>query len=166
MAHNPTPTRTTVQDAVERVNADLRDLLDQLAAIPALNAAEAASTIAAVETVGRLADAARVRAAAPLATEPGMPEQLGFTSSVTAVAALCGIKETSARARIRIAAGISNDITIAGVPIPAAHPRVGAALDAGELGLDAASLIVTELGSVAGRVERDILDAAEAIMIS
>ncbi|MGV8882983.1 MAG: DUF222 domain-containing protein [Rhodoglobus sp.] len=166
MAHNPTPTRTTVQDAVERVNADLRDLLDQLAAIPALNAAEAASTIAAVETVGRLADAARVRAAAPLATEPGMPEQLGFTSPVTAVAALCSIKETSARARIRVATGISNDITIAGVPIPATHPRVGAALDAGELGLDAASLIVTELGSVAGRVERDILDAAEAIMIS
>ena len=166
MAHNPTPTRTAVQDAIERVNADLRDLLDQLTGSPALNAAEAASTIAAVETAGRLIDAARVRAAAPLATQPGMPEQLGFTSPVTAVAALCGIKETSARARVRVATGISNDITIAGVPIPATHPRVGAALNAGELGLDAASLIVTELGSVGGRVQPDILDAAEAIMIS
>ena len=166
MAHNPTTTRTAVQDAVERVNTELRDLLDQLTTVPALNAAEVASTVAAVESVGQLADAARVRAAAPLATEPGMPEQLGFISAVTAVAALCCIKETSARARIRVAAGISNDITIAGVPIPATHPRVGAALDAGELSLDAASLIVAELSSVGGRVEPDILDAAEAIMIS
>ncbi|MGV8883346.1 MAG: DUF222 domain-containing protein [Rhodoglobus sp.] len=166
MAHNPTPTRTPVLDAAERVNLELRGLLAELAATPALSAGEIASTIAAVETAGRLMDAARVRAAAPLATEPGIPEQLGFTSPVTAVAALCGIKETSARARVRVATGISNDITIAGVPIPATHPRVGSALDAGDLGLDAASLIVTELGSVAGRVEPNILDAAEAIMIS
>lgn len=146
MAHNPTTTRTAMQDAVERVNTDLRDLLDQLTESPTLNAAEAASTIAAVESAGRLMDAARIRAAAPLATQPGMPEQLGFTSAVTAVAALCCIKETSARARIRVATSISNDITIAGVPIPATHPRVGAAVDAGDLGLDAASLIVAEIG--------------------
>ena len=166
MAQNPRSIRTAVQDAVERVNEDLRELLDHLAESPALTANQIAETVGAIETAGRLMDAARVRAAAPLATEPGMPEQLGFTSPVTAVAGLCGIKETSARARVRVATGISSDITIAGVPIPATHPRVGAALDAGELGLDAASLIVTELGSVGGRVERDILDAAEAIMIS
>ena len=123
MAHKTTPTRVAVLDAVERVNAELRELIGHLAESPALTPNEIAQTVAAVETAGRLMDAARIpHRAAPLATEPGMPERLGFTSPVTAVAALCGIREASARARVRVATGISNDITIAGVPIPPTHP--------------------------------------------
>lgn len=165
MAPNPSPTATSVLDSVERVNVELRGLLGQLAAMQSGGAAAVAEAIAAVESAGRLMDAARVRVATPLVCEPAMPERLGFTSAVSAVAALCGIRETSARARVRVAAGVSDDLTITGAPLPAAHPRVGAALDAGDLGLDAASLVVSELGTIRGRVDRPLLDAAEAVMI-
>lgn len=165
MAVNPSPTRTSVLDSVERVSAELRGLLSQLSVMPAAGAAEIAETITAVEGAGRLMDAARVRVATTLACEPGMPEQLGFTSSVAAIAALCGIRETSARSRVLVATGVSDDLTISGAAMPAAHPQIGAALDAGELGLDAASLIVSELSTVRGRVDRPILEAAETVMI-
>ena len=166
MAHIPTGNSISqLKSAVERVNTDLQQLLDVLAAMPATGSDASSEAVMIVEAAGRLMDAARVRVAAPLACTPGLPEQLGFTSAVSAIAALCGIRESSARARVRVAGGVSDDLTITGAPLPAPHPQVGAALDVGEIGLDAASLIVSELDTVRGRVDREILDAAEAVMV-
>jgi len=165
MTNTPSPTRTPVLESVARVNAELRELLNRLAVLPALSATDAAEFVLAVETTGRLVDAARVRVAAPLACEPGLPERLGFTSAIDAIAALCGIRETAARSRVRVAVGVSEDLTITGAPLPSAYPQIGAAVDAGQLGLDAASLIVSELGAVRGRVDRPVLDAAETVMV-
>jgi len=166
MAHIPTGNSISqLKSSVERVTADLQQLLDVLAAMPATGSDSSSEAIMIVEAAGRLMDAARVRVAAPLACTPGLPEQLGFTSAVAAIAALCGIRETSARARVRVAGGVSDDHTITGAPVPAPHPQVGAALDAGEMGLDAASVIVSELSTVRGRVDREILDAAETVMV-
>lgn len=165
MAHTSTPTTNSVRDAVERVNAELRNLLDRVAEMPPGSPAETAELIATVEGAGRLMDTARVRATASLVSSPGVPQELGFTSAIDAVAALCGIREASARNRVRVATGVSADLAISGAPLPAAHRRVGEALDAGVLGLDAASLIVSELATVRGRVDREVLEAAETVMV-
>lgn len=164
MAHTATPT-SPVQDAVERVSAELRDLLRQLAGMPPAPAADIAALIATVEGAGRLMDAVRVRAAAPLVCSPGVPHELGFTSAVDAVAALCGIREASARSRVRVATGVSEDLSISGAPLPAPYLHVADALDAGELGLDAATLIVAELSTVRGRVDREVFHGAESVMV-
>src|SRR6187431_1276090 len=110
-----------------------------------------ADAIATVESVGRLADCARVRVLARLASEPILAERLGAASPSAAVASIARISERAARSRLKVAAAVSADRSISGAPLPALHPAMGLALDNGELGLDAAALIATELGSIAGR---------------
>lgn len=162
MANDPTPATSAVQESVRRVCAELTSLLDILTDVSPDDAVDAVTEI---ERAGRLMDAARVRAAAPLVGDPAVVESLGFASPTAAVAALCGIREASARCRVRIATSVSDDLTITGAPLPAPCPAVRGALDAGTLGMDAASLIVGELASVRGRVDRELLDAAESVMV-
>ena len=52
-----------------------------------------------------------------------------------------------------------------GAPLAPALSLVRAALDDGALGLDAANLIATELGSVRGGISRETLDFAESLMV-
>ena len=52
-----------------------------------------------------------------------------------------------------------------GAHLPAPHPIVGDALDSGQIGLDAAALVATELGSLEGRTPVDVLQVAETVMV-
>ncbi len=155
------PIQLSLTEAIERVCEGLRDVLVVLDE----GGHPLAETIAAVESAGRLMDAARVRAAAPLARDALAAERLGHASPTAAVATIAGITEKAARERLCVAAGVSPDRSISGAPLPAAHPEVGRALVAGELGLDAALLVVRELGAVAARVPGDELAAAERVMV-
>lgn len=162
MATHSTPVTSAVQESVQRVCAELTSLL---AILGEISPREAVDAVAAIERAGRLVDAARVRAAAPLVGDMALIESLAFTSPTAAIAALCGIREASARCRVRIATSVSDDLTITGAPLPAPCPTVRDALDAGTLGMDAASLIVDELRTVRGRVDRHALGAAEVVMV-
>lgn len=155
-----TPTATPeVLVAVERVSAELRALLSVLDS-------PTAADIAAVESAGRLMDAARVRSVAPLSRSPLAAEQLGYATAVAAVASIAQISERSARARLCIAAGVTPDVSISGAPLPAAHGLLSQALDRGAVGLDAAALIVRELDAVITRVAPEVVAAAETVMVN
>jgi 5-methylcytosine-specific restriction protein A len=150
-----------VLDAVSRISAELRSLVALLG-----EAVPCPESIAAVESAGRLMDAARVRVAAPLANDPLSAEHLGFASAVTAVASLAQVSERTARMRLSLAGDIAPDLSISGAPLPAARTHLGQAIDAGEVGLDAAALVARQLDSVAARVRVDALEVAERVMVN
>lgn len=146
-------------EVVVRELASLTEILGQHGASPIADA------IAAVESAGRLMDCARVRVLAPLTGDSLVAERLGFASPVAAVASLARISERSARARLAVAAAVCEDRSISGAPLPAPHPVVGAALDGGEIGLDAASLIASELATISGRAPAEVVEVAESAMV-
>lgn len=150
---------------VDAIAQDLTALIDLLRGDVSDLPRPIAEVIAAVESVGRLMDCARVRAVTPLVKNPMLVEHLGFASPTAAVASLAHISERSARARLTVAGAVSEDRTLTGATLPAERPAVGAALDAGRLGLDAANLITTELSSIAGRAPADVIDLAETVMV-
>ena len=155
------PASPQLMAAVERTSAELL-------ALNALLQHEAASpqAVAAVESVGRLADAARVLAAAPLGADPLVSERFGHSTPAAAVAALAQVSDRTARARLMVAAAIAPDVSITGAPLPPALPRLAEALTAGQVGMDAAVLVTRELDSVAPRVPGETISIAEAIMVN
>jgi len=160
---SPAATPAAVMAAVERVSVELTGLVALLASGTSSNAV--AETIAAVESAGRLMDAARVHAAAPLARDCAAAELLGFASPAAAVATLAQISERTARCRLGVAEAISPDASVSGAPLPPAHADVAAAVTSGHIGIEAASLITRELDRVTHRVEPEALDAAESAMV-
>lgn len=154
---------TTISRQVDVVARELSALIGLLSSEMA--AAPIADAIAAVEFAGRLLDCARVRVLAPLVGDTVLAEHLGYTSPIAAVASIAHISERSARARLKVAAAVCADRAITGAPLPAPHPLVSEALDAGAVGLDAATLIATELYSIAGRASADVLGVAESVMV-
>lgn len=122
--------------------------------------------VAAVESVGRLVDAARIRVAAPLVADPTAVEKLGFTSPASAVATVAQVTERTARARVAVAAAVSPGRALPGAAIPPALPVLGAAIDAGRVGADAAALVTRELLGVASRVPAETLASAETVLVN
>ena len=147
---------------LERITSDLGSLVGLLGA----GSSPDAGLIAAVESAGRVMDAARVRVAAPVARDPRAAEPLGYANPVAAVAAIAQVSLRTARARLAIAAAVSPDLSICGAPLPAERELLGQALDYGRIGLEAGALIVRELDGISPRVEPEVLRAVEAVMVN
>lgn len=157
---------TRCQEAVRRLCADAEVLVDLLGDDSPADDADRAEFIAAVERAGRLLDAARVLAVRPLAADRGVAERLGFASSMAAIATLARVSERTAGDRLRLAEGTMPDRSVSGASLPPRHEHVAQALRSGELGIEAATLVVRELEAVAPRVPGDARRAAEAIMVA
>ena len=149
--------------AAQRASAELAALV---AVLGEGTTAAAPEVIAAVEAAGRLMDAARVLATAPLAHSAVEAEKLGFASSVAAVATLAQVSERTARSRLSLAQSVSGDTSLTGAELPPAYPRVASALTAGHLGIDAAALITRELDKSVHRVGAEARAAVEDIMVN
>ncbi|MDO7883708.1 DUF222 domain-containing protein, partial [Salinibacterium soli] len=132
----------------------LRELLD---ALPS-----GADGVVAVEEIGRVVDAARVRVAGSVDT--GAAEALGFASPVAAVATLARVSERTARARLAVAAVTRVDRSLSGAEVPARLPVLAASLE--QVGLDAAELITRQLGAVQAHVEPGLLVATEQVLVN
>ena len=160
---SPAATPAAVMAAVERVSLELSGLVVLLAS--GTNPDATAETITAVESAGRLMDAARVYAVAPLARDYPAAEHLGYSSPVAAVATLAQVSERTARTRLAVAEAVTPDLSVSGAPLPPTHAEVATALASGRIGLEAASLITRELDRVTHRVEPEPLAAAEKAMV-
>ena len=119
-----------------------------------------AFTVAA-EQVGRLADATRVAAAGELGdrSSPGLGHdglafRMGQGKAVLLIAALTRASNAEAARRMRLGAATRTRATIDGAVLEPFHPRVTAALEAGEIGVEAAARIVKAMDQ-AGRVASD-----------
>ncbi|MGV8882880.1 MAG: DUF222 domain-containing protein [Rhodoglobus sp.] len=154
-----------MNDVVATAQQAVQELL-QAIPLTANSAEEAAQAIDAIEGLGRLVDAARVRVLAPLVGDLHLVEQLGHASPGAAVAAIAGVRESAARARLRIASAVTPETALTGAILPPRSEAVAAALEGGDLGLDAAGLIISELTTVKDRVDRDVVEIAERIMVA
>ncbi len=161
MALETTPALPLVE-SLGRIAAEIGLVIDALGS----DAHASADLVAAVESVGRLADAARIRVAAPLAANPTAVEKLGFTSPVAAIATVAQVSERTARARVAVASAVSPSRSLSGAPLPPALPALGEALNAGRVGADAATLVTRELLAVASRVPAETLAAAETVLVN
>jgi hypothetical protein len=118
-----------------------------------------------VESLGRLADTARVYAAAPLARDRAEAERLGFASPVAAVATLAQVSERSARSRLALAEHTTPDVSVVGAPLTPRYAYLAEALTTGRVGLESAVLITRELERLAPRVSPESRQGAEALMV-
>ncbi|GAB2462676.1 hypothetical protein HD599_000879 [Conyzicola lurida] len=119
-----------------------------------------------LERAGRLMDTARLRVAAELAHRSrfglgneSLAFRLGHGKAAMLVEALTLVSPREAARRIRLGESIRRDRGFDGVLLSAQHPRVGSALEAGEIGVDAAEAIVRNLDQAAQRAGSS-LDAA------
>ena len=149
-------------ESLGRIAAEIGLVIDALGS----DAHPSADLVAAVESVGRLADTARIRVAAPLAADPTAVEKLGFTSPVAAIATVAQVSERTARARMAVATAVSPSRSLSGAPLPPALPVLGEALNTGRVGADAATLVTRELLAVASRVPAETLAGAETVLVN
>jgi len=115
----------------------------------------------AVEDAGRLLDALRVATAgeigdrsAPGLGHDGLAFRLGHGKAVLLIAALTRASNAEAARRMRLGAATRARTTIDGTVLEPFHPLVTGALEAGEIGVEAAARIVRALDE-AGRVATD-----------
>jgi hypothetical protein len=151
---------------IELVIERMRALQQGLSAVAGVRLAGAtdeqlcAFTVAA-EEVGRLADAARIAAAGELGdrSSPGLGHdglafRLGHGKAVLLLAALTRASNAEAARRLKLGAATRSRTTIDGTMLEPFHPLVTGALEAGEIGVEAAARIVRALDE-AGRVASD-----------
>ena len=141
-----------------------RRSVELLVAAVQASGAPAEDLIVAVESVGRLVDAERVRAAERV-VHPAVAEDLGFASPISAVATLAGVSEGSARARLRVAEEVRVDRSLTGTEVPPRRAILAEALDSGSVAIDAAALICRELAAIEPRVDAESMTAAESVMV-
>jgi len=119
-----------------------------------------------LESLGRLVDAARVRAAAELADRSrfglgsdSLAFRLGYGKAAMLVEGLTRVSPREAARRIRLGASVRSARSFDGTLRPAEHALVGAALADGTVGVDSAEVIVRCLDQAAARAGSS-LDAA------
>jgi Domain of unknown function (DUF222)/HNH endonuclease len=160
-----TPTLTHLAEAVSAAPtaASVRGLTDE----------NLLSTIRDIETLGRQVDALRVAAAGELAARSrtelgaaGLAARKGCRNANELLQRLTRVSGATGAARLGLAAVTRPDVTISGTPIPAAFEHVRAALDAGNLGIDAAIALTKNLAPLGERVHPEALDAAERELVA
>lgn len=121
--------------------------------------------------LGRVLDAQRVRLAGAIAERSRISDDgaicrlLGSRNARDAVARAFGIRGREAAELLSIALATTSRVTNTGERIPAAFPRVAGALDAGELSLAQARVIVGILAPAASRANLEQLAWAEGCLV-
>lgn len=128
----------------------------------------------AVEALGRRVDALRLRCAAEITerSPKGLGGQRlsarkGCRTPVELIARLTGVAEATAARRCGLGAAVSAlSGALTGESLPTRFPAVAAALASGELGEDAARVIVSALAGVQHRADPEDWAAAEADLVA
>jgi len=151
-----------ISELVERMRAVQQGLSAVAGArLAAASDEELCAFTVAAEQIGRLSDAARVAAAgeigersAPGLGRDGLSFRMGQGKTVLLIAALTRASNAEAARRMRLGAATRTRPTIDGTVLEPFHPLVTEALEAGEIGVEAAARIVRALDE-AGRVATD-----------
>lgn len=173
-----TVTPSHLDEAISGARAAVSELLDAMsvgvvadgdgAVSPDAAASRWADTLADVESIARLTDAARLRAIDPIVDDWAGAEttqRLGFRSTVDAIAIRAGVSEREARTRLRLTGATRREVSLTGASLAPRYPAVATAVHNGELGAEAAELIVRELTAVEPRADAADLRAAERNLV-
>lgn len=137
-----------------------------------LSDAELVARIAAAEGERRRAEAESVRLAGELARRSrpelgsdSLARRHGERSAAQLLERLTRVSSVEAARRIRLAADTAPRLSLVGEAMPARFDLVAQALDAGDLGVDAALAIVRNLGAAERRAPIEGLRAAERELV-
>ncbi|WP_108250879.1 HNH endonuclease signature motif containing protein [Planctomonas deserti] len=126
-----------------------------------------------IEALGRYADALRVTAAGEIAARSrtedgpaGLAARKGCRSANELLQRLTQISGATGASRLSLAALTRPGTPISGAPMPAKFDHVRAALETGELGVDAAIALTKNLAPLQDRVHPEALDAAEKELVA
>jgi hypothetical protein len=140
--------------------------------IPRLHDATLVEAMAAIENLGRTVDALRVAVAAeaaersrPVLGADRLAARHGCRNALELIARITQVSERTAASRCRVGAGIRIRETLTGDVLPPRFPAVSDALNAGQIGLDSATVIINSLGVVEGRAEPRMLVEAEHALV-
>ena len=120
----------------------------------------------AVEELGRLADALRLSVAAQLEQrsrkslgEESLASRNNARDGVELVQHLTGVSHATARMRVGLGSALAPAVGLTGELLPGKYPGLAAAVEAGEVGIEAARLVVNSVRSLRLRAEADAVDA-------
>lgn len=145
----------------------------EVAAVPGLSDAVLVASARAVEELGRRVDALRAAVAGEVVDRSPkglgserLSARMGCRTPIELIARVTGVAETTAARRASLGAAVASRSTITGEMLPSKFPAVAVAVAAGELGEDAARVIVGMLRSVQHRAGLDDLHSAEADLVA
>ncbi|HEU4808192.1 MAG TPA: DUF222 domain-containing protein, partial [Homoserinimonas sp.] len=131
------------------------------------------ATTGALERLGRVVDARRVEAAgelqhrsrstlgtASLAVRKGCRDAVELLRRVTLASS------GTVRRRLKLGTETRPQEALSGDLFPARFPHIATALESGELGVDAAAVIITELSPTLVRADLDAVQSAEAELVA
>ncbi|MGD8168328.1 DUF222 domain-containing protein [Herbiconiux sp. P16] len=141
---------------LDRILADLRVAVG--ASCSGISDAELLAELAAVEAVGRVVDAARVRLSGEVGArsrrelgDDGLSRSQNFTSPTKLVSEVAGVSEAEAARRLALGDRLRGAVQLGGVEGPVPFPRLSEALQAGVLAVEAAGVIVKRCAELAAR---------------
>ncbi|TFC20329.1 HNH endonuclease signature motif containing protein [Cryobacterium glucosi] len=161
-------------DAVARLVEAQAVLADALAAIPVglLSDTEAVTALSAVEAIGRTVDAARVSTAtdvdrrARVLGREGLAWKMGCTGPWDVLTRVTRVSAREVKRRTKLGDAVLPRPCGGSAWLPPLFPTVGAALTAGEIGVETAELIVAGLQVISHRVAPDDLLTAERALVA
>ncbi|MCI4659517.1 HNH endonuclease signature motif containing protein [Cryobacterium zhongshanensis] len=160
-------------DAVARLAEIKAALAEALAAIPVglLSDAEAVTALKEVESIGRTVDAARVNTAtdvdrrARVLGRDGLAWKMGCRGPWDVLTRVTRVSAREVKRRTKLGDAVlphRAGLTV----LPPLFPVVGAALTAGDIGVEAAELITTGLGLVSHRAVPAEVEVAERALVA
>ncbi|TFC23286.1 HNH endonuclease signature motif containing protein [Cryobacterium glucosi] len=161
-------------DAVARLVEAQAVLAEALAAIPVglLSDTEAVTALSAVEAIGRTVDAARVSTAtdvdrrARVLGREGLAWRMGCTGPWDVLTRVTRVSAREVKRRVKLGDAVLPRPCGGSSWLPPLFPTVGAALAAGEIGVETAELIVAGLQVISHRVAPDDLLTAERALVA
>ncbi|TFB90250.1 HNH endonuclease [Cryobacterium algoricola] len=161
-------------DAVARLAEAQAALAEALAAIPVglLSDTEAVTALSTVEAIGRAVDAARVKTAtdvdrrARVLGRDGLAWKMGCTGPWDVLTRVTRASGREVKRRTKLGDAVLPRPGGGSGWSPPLFPTVGAALTAGEIGVETAELIVTGLQTISHRVAPDDLLTAERALVA
>lgn len=141
-----------------------------------LTSAELVEAVTRIEQAGRMVDALRAEVAhevdsrttkrKPEDPADSLAHSYGFSTSVALLKHLTLASGRTISRRIRVAKHGRNRSSLLGELLPGAFEHVGAAFFAGELHIDSADIITSELNKLPSTVDHEHLDLAERSLVS
>jgi len=124
-----------------------------------------------LERAGRFLDALRTKAAAEIdarsaSKTDGLSDKHGFRTGALFLEFLTRVTGAEAARRVRVGKATATDTNLVGEVLPPKHPQIAKALDAGEIGIDSANVIIRCLDQASPHATADDIAVAETELVT
>jgi hypothetical protein len=149
----------------------LRPSSESEADVRAMSDSGLVRTTESLAQLARRVEALQARCAAELAARSrgdegaDLAREHGFASPERLIAQATGRRFSDAARLVAVGEATAQRASFTGESLPARHPHLAAALGAGTLCVDAAEMIRRFLDGIAPRADRDLVDAAEELLV-